>query len=196
MHRIAVGRSSPVSSSSASGREPLSEYAQGTIRHSSPSASALPATARSASRSGEVRPPRRGRRCAGGRARQVMQALLDAEVVVEDHLAGGRPPGSASPMVTSRPARAIGAQPPSAGPTERRRGRRCAWRPAARRARAPRAGSPSASADQRAARGAVELRAGPPRTSSWFQKSPRLPTRSPTIAVAPPARARAIGSAS
>src|SRR5215208_5070545 len=54
MHRSALGRASLASSSSASGREPLSEYAHGTTRHSRPSAAAVPATARSAPRSGDV----------------------------------------------------------------------------------------------------------------------------------------------
>ena len=54
MQRTAVGRPGSSSSSSASGREPLSEYAHGTTLQSSPSEAAEPATARSASRPGEV----------------------------------------------------------------------------------------------------------------------------------------------
>src|ERR671930_1915 len=54
MHRTALGRSSLPSSSSASGREPLSEYAHATTLRSRPSAAPEATTARSACRSGEV----------------------------------------------------------------------------------------------------------------------------------------------
>ena len=50
--------------------------------------------------------------------------------------------------------------------------------------------------DERAAVGGVGSSRWTARTSSWFQKSARLPTRSPTTPVSPPASARAIGSAS
>jgi hypothetical protein len=90
MQNIAVGRSAAESSSSASGREPFSEYAHGTMRQSSPQRrrdlldGALGgAPGRGLDGPGQDRDPLVAERA------EVAQRVLDAAVVVEDHLADG-----------------------------------------------------------------------------------------------------------
>ena len=116
MQRTAVGRPGSSSSSSASGREPLSEYAHGTTLQSIPSAAAEPATARSASRPGErLDRPGEHRDAAVPELAEVPEALLDAALVVEDHLAGR---GDARERVADRDRRDL---PGDRGPAAARR---------------------------------------------------------------------------
>src|SRR3954454_18416763 len=117
MHSTARGRSRPSSSSSASGWEALSEYAHGTTLQSRPSAAADPATARSASRSGELSTAHEStvtRRWPSSlRCRRLCWTPRSLSNTTSP---AGATPGSASPMVTVGPCRAIKAHPPLAGP--------------------------------------------------------------------------------
>ena len=104
-------------------------------------------------------------------------------------------PVSASPIVTVGICSAIAAQPPLPGPIGTTTRPSTRWSTSRWASSSSRAGSPSASATS-VLRSAVCSSRWTARTSSWFQKSARLPTSSPTTPVSPPASARAIGSAS